>query len=77
MVFNPTGKRGDPDYVLVNPKIIRSNDQTDIVEEGCLSFPKIYGDVQVPPESQCSLEMLDCAFICPKWLADACTYQLC
>ena len=47
MVFNPTGKRKDPEYVLVNPKIVSSNAKLEVVEEGCLSFPKIFADVQV------------------------------
>lgn len=49
MVFNPTGQRGEEEYVLINPKIIHSNKRKDVEEEGCLSFPKIYGDVEVFP----------------------------
>lgn len=47
MVFNPTGVRGEPDYILVNPRVIKSSNTADVSEEGCLSFPNIYGDVQV------------------------------
>ena len=47
MVFNPTGKRGDKEYVLVNPQIIKSNKTQDVFEEGCLSFPQIFADVEV------------------------------
>lgn len=55
MVFNPTGVKGEPDYVLVNPKIVHSSKKKDIEEEGCLSFPKIYGDVEVRGNSQLHL----------------------
>lgn len=50
MVFNETGEkeRIDKQVVLVNPKIVNRGDGTESVfEEGCLSFPKIYGDVVV------------------------------
>ena len=47
MVFNPTGIQGDEEFVLVNPKLIHSNKRKDVEEEGCLSFPKIYADVEV------------------------------
>lgn len=47
MVFNPTGKPGDKEYVLVNPKIVSSNRKREVIEEGCLSFPKIFADVEV------------------------------
>lgn len=47
MVFNPTGKRGDKEYVLVNPQIISSNKTQEVIEEGCLSFPQIFADVEV------------------------------
>lgn len=47
MVFNPTGIKGEPEYVLVNPRIVSSNARTDRSQEGCLSFPSILGDVEV------------------------------
>ena len=47
MGFNPTGKPGDTEYVLINPKIVSSNKKLEVVEEGCLSFPKIFADVEV------------------------------
>lgn len=47
MVFNETAERGNPaETVLVNPEIIEKSKATDIDEEGCLSFPKIYADVE-------------------------------
>ena len=34
-------------YVLVNPEVV-SSDGTDTAEEGCLSIPDVYGDVERP-----------------------------
>ena len=50
MVFNETGEkdRKDAEVVLVNPRIISSSKDKKVFEEGCLSFPKIYGDVVRP-----------------------------
>jgi hypothetical protein len=36
-----------PQIVLVNPQIINSGKMTNLFEEGCLSFPNIYADVEV------------------------------
>jgi peptide deformylase len=48
MVFNETARPGAPEEtVLVNPTIIEKSRLTDFYEEGCLSFPKMYGDVEV------------------------------
>ena len=48
MVFNETGRRGaKEEMVLVNPKVVSSNKQISVYEEGCLSFPKIFADVEV------------------------------
>ena len=48
MVYNPEGcpKRGE-EYVLCNPKITKASTETDFMEEGCLSFPGVLGDVEV------------------------------
>ena len=35
-------------YVVFNPKIIKSGEETTSLEEGCLSVPGIYGEVQRP-----------------------------
>ncbi|MCA8944044.1 MAG: peptide deformylase, partial [Planctomycetes bacterium] len=47
LVLNPTGERGqsDQEMALVNPKII-SRKGKEWGEEGCLSFPGIYGEVE-------------------------------
>jgi peptide deformylase len=48
MVFNETAQPGSPEEtVLVNPVIIEKGRATDVDVEGCLSFPKIYADVEV------------------------------
>lgn len=33
------------EMILVNPEIIEKSTKTDIMEEGCLSFPGMHGDV--------------------------------
>ncbi|WPT12273.1 Peptide deformylase 1B [Picochlorum sp. SENEW3] len=50
MVFNETGEkdRKEAEVVLVNPRIISFSKDKKVFEEGCLSFPKIYGDVVRP-----------------------------
>lgn len=48
MVFNPVGERGEgEEIVLVNPRVIKYSKKTVPFNEGCLSFPGIYADVQV------------------------------
>ncbi|KAL6139593.1 hypothetical protein ACLB2K_057897 [Fragaria x ananassa] len=47
MVFNPVGERGEgKEIVLVNPRVSRYSQKTRLFNEGCLSFPGIYADVQ-------------------------------
>lgn len=49
MVFNPIGERGEgEEIVLVNPRINRYSRKIVPFNEGCLSFPGIHGDVEVP-----------------------------
>lgn len=47
MVFNPAGDKLKwlSETVLVNPVIEEKSGKTDIMEEGCLSFPGMAGDV--------------------------------
>lgn len=48
MVFNPVGERGEgEEIVLVNPKVSRYSRKFVLFNEGCLSFPGIYADVEV------------------------------
>jgi len=37
-------------YVLFNPSIIKYSDETVVMEEGCLSLPEQYADVERPKE---------------------------
>eukprot|EP00898_Chlorokybus_atmophyticus_P003763 jgi/Chlat1/4388/Chrsp29S04528 len=47
MCFNPAGERGKgQEVVLVNPTIVKRAKKTDVDEEGCLSFPEIFADVE-------------------------------
>ena len=46
MVYNPSGRRGDREYVLVNPTILSAGAKSDVAAEGCLSFPRIFADVE-------------------------------
>lgn len=49
MVFNPAGERGEgEEIVLVNPKVYKASTRTLFFNEGCLSFPGIYADVERP-----------------------------
>lgn len=49
MVFNPVGERGEgEEIVLVNPRVNRYSKKMVLFDEGCLSFPQIYADVERP-----------------------------
>ena len=43
-------KNLDNKYVLFNPKIISSSKETVIMEEGCLSIPEQFADIESPKE---------------------------
>jgi peptide deformylase len=48
MVYNPEGVKGlGEETVLCNPRVVEASAVEDWFEEGCLSFPRIYADVQV------------------------------
>ena len=36
--------------VLINPRILCQSPETDVAEEGCLSVPEIFGDIERPVE---------------------------
>jgi len=38
----------DKSYTFINPEIIKSFPETSVMEEGCLSLPNIYGEVERP-----------------------------
>lgn len=42
------GKEVPEPLVLINPEIVEVGDDTEITEEGCLSIPEIFGDVERP-----------------------------
>ncbi|XP_039121255.1 peptide deformylase 1B, chloroplastic isoform X1 [Dioscorea cayenensis subsp. rotundata] len=49
MVFNSAGERGEgEEIILVNPIVYRVSKKTVLFNEGCLSFPGIYADVERP-----------------------------
>ncbi|GAV66566.1 Pep_deformylase domain-containing protein [Cephalotus follicularis] len=49
MVFNPVGERGKgEEIVLINPRVYKYSRKTILFNEGCLSFPGIYADVERP-----------------------------
>ncbi|XP_052197790.1 peptide deformylase 1B, chloroplastic/mitochondrial [Diospyros lotus] len=49
MVFNPVGERGEgQEIVLVNPRVSKYSKKMVLFNEGCLSFPGIYADVERP-----------------------------
>ena len=47
LVFNASGdkERSEQEFVLCNPKIIQKSKKKELGDEGCLSFPEIYGSV--------------------------------
>ena len=40
--------KGKP-QVFLNPKILRKSRKTDVMEEGCLSFPGLFLKIKIPP----------------------------
>ncbi len=47
LVLNPTGEPDD-DLTLVNPRITERSGPKVVLEEGCLSFPGIFAEVERP-----------------------------
>lgn len=43
------GEQPEP-IVMVNPEILKYSDETVVTEEGCLSIPELYYDVERPAE---------------------------
>ena len=42
------GEEDPPPLALINPVIVERGDELDTAEEGCLSIPEIFGDVERP-----------------------------
>ena len=51
------GEEFPPPLVLINPRIVEASDVTETAEEGCLSIPDLYGEVERP--LAVTLEALD------------------
>ena len=51
------GKEHDVCFAMVNPKILKFSKETDVSEEGCLSLPGVFGNVERP--SAITVEFLD------------------
>lgn len=51
------GEEFPPPLVMINPRIVRASDDMDTAEEGCLSIPEIFGEVERP--LHVTLEALD------------------
>ena len=47
LVLNPTTDKKD-ELVLVNPRIVERSGPATLFEEGCLSFPGIYAEIERP-----------------------------
>jgi peptide deformylase len=58
LVMNHTSEDGD-DRVMVNPEILERVGETTLYEEGCLSFPGIYAEVQRPDGCRVKWQDLD------------------
>ncbi len=47
LVLNPTGEKAD-ELALINPTLVERFGPTTVFEEGCLSFPGIYAEIERP-----------------------------
>lgn len=52
------GEEPDP-IVMINPEILKFSDETVVTEEGCLSIPEIYYEVERPAEVRVRYTDLD------------------
>lgn len=60
LVFNETAEPGAPEEtVLVNPVIVERGRAMDVDVEGCLSFPRIYADVERHTKVEIEYQDLD------------------
>lgn len=57
LVLNPDGEDNEKNLVLVNPRITGFAGKKVPFDEGCLSFPGIYAEVQRP--ERCTVEAFD------------------
>ncbi|MEC7583125.1 MAG: peptide deformylase [Planctomycetota bacterium] len=80
LVLNPTGSKDDRsgELVLVNPKITKKKGR-EYGEEGCLSFPGIYAEVERFVDitiSHQDLEGKEASFSANGWLARIIQHEL-
>lgn len=80
LVLNPSGERekADEELVLLNPRITKKKGK-EWGQEGCLSFPGIWGDVQrslkITVEAK-DLEGEDVEFVAEGWLARVIQHEM-
>ena len=49
LVMDPAHKEGEPEpMALINPEILEFSEERQVGEEGCLSIPEIYAEVERP-----------------------------
>jgi peptide deformylase len=58
LVLNHTGEEGD-DLTLINPEILKLSGSREVMEEGCLSFPGIFGEVTRPDRLKLKAQKVD------------------
>lgn len=59
-LFVTNAREHDPvDRVFINPELTLGKGELEVMEEGCLSLPGIYGDVRRPPAAAISAIGLD------------------
>lgn len=58
LVLNPTGEPQD-DLALVNPTIRKRSGGDTLMDEGCLSFPRMYAEVKRPDTVEVEYQDLD------------------
>ena len=51
------GEEAPPPLVLINPRLVHVSAEVDVAEEGCLSIPEIFGEVE--RSTSVTLEALD------------------
>ncbi len=51
------GEDHPPPLVLINPRILKASEEVETAEEGCLSIPEVFGEVERP--LHVTLEALD------------------
>lgn len=60
LVLDVAGKDDEPEpQVFINPTVVKSSDTPNVYEEGCLSIPDVYAEVERPAEV--TVEYIDLA----------------